>query len=377
MDLELSEEQRMLSETLRKLLEAECPPQAVRELEDDAFGYSPKLWETLAAMGIAGLTLPEGEGGAGLGAIDLAVVHEELGRALCPTPHLASSVIAAGILLRAGSAEQKRRWLPAIASGKAILVPAWLEPGGGFGPQGIQLAVTAGVDRYAVSGTKFCVPFAGAATRLLVLGRSGSGKHDIDLLLVDPKARGVTLTQLRTLASDAQYELRFDAVEVLVSDRIGPEGGGWALWQAAQEEAQIALAAWAVGCGSRAHEMATAYAKDRVQFGKPIGGFQAIAHPLASVAMELEGARALVHQAAWTCAQGRPSRHLAAMAKLGAEAANLHATEVGHQVLGGIGFTLGVDMQLYFRRARQSRLAWGDRDELLETVGTAILDGEC
>lgn len=376
MDLELNEEQLMLRDGLQKLLAAECSTKLVRKMENDPVGYSPELWRALAEMGIAGLTIPEDAGGSGQSAIELAIVHEELGKALCPSPLLESSVIAAELLMRAGSAEQKKQWLPAIASGEAVLVPAWLEPGNSFGPRGVRLAAVAGAGGIILSGVKFCVPFAAAASRLLVLARVGPADRDIDILMVDPRASGVSMTQLRTMDSDAQYEVKFDGVVVNESDRIGAKGQGWSSWEAVRTTANIALGAWAVGCGTRAHEMATQYAKERVQFGRPIGSFQAMSHPLANIAMELEGARALVLQAAWASSVGKPFSHLAAMAKLNAEAATTHSTAMAQQVYGGIGFTVDIDIQLYFRRARQNRFAWGTVNDLRETIAASILDGE-
>jgi alkylation response protein AidB-like acyl-CoA dehydrogenase len=376
MDLELNEEQLMLREGLQKLLAAECPTKLVRKMESDPIGYSPDLWRALAEMGIAGLTIPDDAGGSGQSAIELAIVHEELGKALCPSPLLESAVISAELLMCAGSAEQKKQWLPVIASGEAVLVPAWLEPGNSFGPRGVRLPAVAGAGGIILSGVKFCVPFAAAAQRLLVLARTGPADRDIDILMVDPKASGVSMTQLRTMDGDAQYEVKFDGVVVHDGDRIGGRGQGWAWWGAAMNTANIALGAWAVGCGTRAHELAVQYAKERVQFGRPIGSFQAMSHPLANIAMELEGARALVLQAAWASAVGKPFSHLAAMAKLNAEAACTHATGMAHQVFGGIGFTVDIDVQLYFRRARQNRFAWGAPNDLRETIAASILDGE-
>lgn len=376
MDLELNEEQLMLRDALRRLLETECTTQHVRKMENDPVGYSPELWRALSEMGLAGLTIAEDAGGSGQSAIELAIVHEELGRALCPSPLLESSVIAAELLMCVGSAEQKKQWLPVIANGEAVLVPAWLEPGNGFGPRGVRLPAVAGAGGIILSGVKFCVPFAAAARRLLVLARTGRADRDIDILMVDPKASGVSMTQLRTMDGDAQYEVTFDGVIVKESDRIGGRGQGWAWWGAAMNSANIALGAWAVGCGTRAHELATQYAKERVQFGRPIGSFQAMSHPLANIAMELEGARALVLQAAWASAEGKPFSHLPAMAKLNAEAACTHATAMAHQVFGGIGFTVDIDVQLFFRRARQNRFAWGTANDLRETIAASILDGE-
>lgn len=374
MDLDLTDEQRALSETLRKMLADLSPPKVVRQMEDDPLGFPPALWKAIADMGLTGLSLPDEYGGSALGAVETAVTYEEFGRALCPSPHFVSSVLAAGMLRHVGDAKQRDAWLPAIARGEAIITVALLEPGGDYGPTGIQLQGHPGADGYRLSGTKSCVLFASAAHRLLVPVRVGPAEGDIDFLLVDPASPGISMRQQFTTARDTQYEIRFENVAVPLSARIGAPKEGWEHWLAVSEEGMIALAAWAVGCADRALEMASTYAKERVQFDRPIGSFQGIAHPLATVAIEVAGARTLVHQAAWAHATNRPAKRLAAMAKLYADAANRHATVVGHQTLGGIGFTIDIDMQLYQRRAKQSQLSWWDAKTLEEQIADSVFE---
>ena len=372
MNLDLSEEQIMLREGLRKLLADECPTKVVRQMEDDPLGYPLGLWNSLTEMGISGLTVAEAHGGMGLGTLDAAVVFEEFGRALCPTPHFASSIVSAGFIERAGSAAQKREWLPRIAIGEAIVTPAWLEPGNGFSSDGVQMAAGESAKGYRLNGTKFCVPFARAAHALLVLARNTSG--GIDAVLVDTLTPGVELTQLKTLGGDAQYEVVFRDVAVPSSARVGAAGKGWEHWEAVMQNGMIALAAWSVGCADRAHELSVTYAKERVQFDRPIGGFQAIAHPLATCATEIAGARTLVYEAAWARDAAQPeATRLAAMAKQYADEAARNATTVGHQTFGGIGFTKDIDMQLFYRRAKQAQLSWCDPSWLSELVTADIL----
>lgn len=375
MNLDYSDEQRALSEALRRLLTNECPPKVVRQMESDALGYPRALWSQLTEMGLAGLTVPEEFGGLAQGALDTALVYEEFGRALCPSPHFISSIVAASIVNGGGTLSQKREWLPAIADGSKLLTLALLEPGNDYNPVGIQLRATRDAKEYRVTGTKYCVPFATAADGILTVVRVGPAEQDIDILFVDPRAPGLSIVSTPTLGSDAQHQLRFEDVVVPESARIGAHAAGWSHWTSALTDGMIAAAAWAVGCADRAHEMATHYAKERVQFGRPIGSFQGISHPLATVAMEIAGARPLVHQAAWARAQGQPAIVLAAMAKLHADFVNRHATAVGHQTLGGIGFTLDIDMQLYFRRAKQAQLSWGDPRYLENLIATSVLEG--
>ena len=240
MDLDFTDEQDMLRKTVRSL----CADAAatVRQFENDPRGYDDGFWQKLASMGLCGLMVPEAYGGSAMGLLDAVVVYEELGRSLVPSPHFVSSVLSAGVLQAAGSREQQDVWLPRIASGEAILTPAWLEPDNGSGPEGIQLhAETDGGADVILTGTKRHVAFASSANRLVVLARTEAG---IDLLLIDPAAEGVTLTQQLTVASDTQYRVDLDGVRVPTTDRIGAPGSGWDTWHTVMLDALVLIAAF-------------------------------------------------------------------------------------------------------------------------------------
>ncbi len=374
MDLEFSEEHELLRETVRGVCARHCPLDVVRELESGPVGFSEELWKQLAELGLLGILVPEEHGGAGQGTLEAAIVYEELGRALVPSPHFPSAVLAASALVAAGSDAQRQAILPEIVSGTAIWTPAWLEPGRGFGPEGVALQARADGDAVRLRGTKRHVPFASAATRLLVLARTGTGPRDVDLLAVDPRAAGVSMTQQLSLAGDAQHEVTFADVRVPVTERIGPPGSGWETWERVMPRALILLAAQAIGGADRAIETTVAYAKEREQFGKPLGAFQAISHYLADAATQVDGGRTLVYEAAWADATGRPTAQLAPMAKLFACRTFRDVTAMAQQVWGGVGFTIEYDIQLYFRRAKQLQIAWWDERFLEERVAAAVLD---
>jgi len=376
MDLDFSEEQQLLRETVRRLCAEYAPISAVRAMEDDATGYPAELWKQLGEVGVNGLLIPEEFGGSAQSMLDAAIVYEELGRALAPSPHFVSAVVSASALLAAGSDEQTKAWLPKIALGEAILTPAWLEPDGGFGPKGVQLEAKAEGSGFVLRGVKRHVAFASAATRLVVLARTGAGIRDVDLFLVDPRAQGVTLTQQRSLAADAQYKVEFANVRVAASDRIGAAGSGWNTWDAVMHDAIILLAAWAMGGAERALEITVQYAKDRKQFDKPLGAFQSISHYLADAATAVDGGKTLVYEAAWARATGRKIARLAPMAKLFACQTYRDVTAMCQQVWGGVGFTIEYDIQLYFRRAKQLQITWWDTPYLEELVAADVLDGD-
>src|SRR6266508_2653966 len=285
LDLKFTDEQQMLRETVRGVCHQYAPRSVVREMEDDPVGFPAELWKQLGALDLLGLVVPEQYGGSGMGLLEGVVMYEEFGRSLAPTPHLASCVFAASVIAAGASAEQRQIWLPPISSGDAIITPAWLEPDGGFGTAGVQLLAERLRDGFVLTGTKRHVPFASSATRLLVAARVGTGPDDIAVFLVDPSADGVTLTQQHSISADTQYRVDFDGVAVTDDDRIGD----WAAWQSAMYDAAILTAAQAVGGADYAQEITVQYAKDREQFGKPLGAFQAIAHDLADRQTELDG----------------------------------------------------------------------------------------
>jgi alkylation response protein AidB-like acyl-CoA dehydrogenase len=310
-----------------------------------------------------------------MGALEGVVLYEEFGRALAPSPHFVSAVLCGGMLARAGSDEQRREWLPAIVSGEAVLTPAWLEPDRGFGSRGVQVRAVPDGEGFLLSGVKRHVGFAKAATRLVVLARTGDADDAVDLFLVDPAAEGVGIAQQLTIGSDAQYRVELDRVRVTAEDRIGPAGSGWATFGQVMLDGVILAAAQAVGGAQYALEITVQYAKDRQQFDKPLGAFQALAHYLADAATTVDGAEVLVHEAAWARAAGRDVAKLAPMAKLFACDTYRDVTATAQQIFGGIGFTVEFDIQLYFRRAKQLQLSWFDTRTLEELVAAAVLDG--
>jgi alkylation response protein AidB-like acyl-CoA dehydrogenase len=374
LDLQFSPEQEMLRETVRGVCATTSPLSVVRELEDDPIGYSPDLWKQLAHLDLIGLSLPEEFGGSGMSTIESVVLYEEFGRSLAPSPHFVSSILSGGVLARAGSQAQKEEWLPHIVTGEAVFTPAWLEPENGFGAQGVRVRAEADGDGFVLSGTKRHVAFAKAASRLVVLARTGDAPSDVDLFVVDPTASGVTLTQQMSISSDTQFRVDLDGVRVPSADRIGPAGSGWSTWDAVMHEAIILAGAQAVGGAQYAMDITVQYAKDRQQFDKPLGAFQALAHYLADAVTAVDGAEVLVHEAAWARSEGRSVAKLAPMAKLFACNTFRDVTATAQQIFGGIGFTVEFDIQLYFRRAKQLQISWWDTRYLEELVAAAVLD---
>ncbi|HEX2736824.1 MAG TPA: acyl-CoA dehydrogenase family protein [Acidimicrobiia bacterium] len=374
LDLSFTEEQEMRRDMVRGVCSSYASLETVREMEDDAIGYPAELWKQLTELDLIGLMIPSEYGGSGMGLLEGAVVYEEFGRSLAPSPHFVSAVLSAGVLLRAGTEEQRQSWLPKIVSGEEIFTTAWLEPEHGFGPRGVELRATPDGDDFTLDGVKWHVPFASAATQFVVLARTGDGDTDVDLFLVDPTAAGVALQQYTTIASDTQYAVTFDGVKVSATQRIGAAASGWATWHETMLDGMILMAAQAVGGAQYALDITVQYAKDRVQFDKPLGAFQAIAHYLADASTNVDGATILVHEAAWARANDKSVDRLAPMAKLFACQTFRDVTAMAQQVFGGVGFTVEYDVQLYFRRAKQLQISWFDNRALEDLVAAAVLD---
>jgi alkylation response protein AidB-like acyl-CoA dehydrogenase len=374
MDLDFTEEHEMLRDMVRGVCAQYSPLEVVRALENDERGYPDELWKQLVELGLVGILIPEAYGGQGQSLLEAAILYEEFGRALAPTPHFQSAVLCAGALIQAGSDAQKSSWLPGIAAGERILTPAWLEPRNGFGPKGVQLRAQAEGDGFVLSGTKLHVTFAGAADRLLVFARTGDAPEAIDLFLVDPKASGVTLSQRENLGSESTFRVDLESVRVAETDRLGAAGSGWKTWNAVMHDGIVLQAAQAAGGAKAALEMTVDYAKNREQFGKPLGAFQSISHYLADAATAVEGGSTMVYEAAWKRSMGQDISMNAPLAKLFMAHAFRDVTATCQQVWGGVGFTIEYDIQLYFRRAKQLQMSWWDERYLGELVAAQELD---
>jgi alkylation response protein AidB-like acyl-CoA dehydrogenase len=375
MDLSLTEEQELLQSSARDFLRQECPTTHVRAMEEDEIGYSPELWKKIADLGWAGLMYPEQYGGSGYGFIELCVLMEEFGRALVPSP-FHSSVLTFGLpLLLGGNDAQKQRYLQAIANGTFLGTLALTEPSASFEPSGISVRAEAHSGGFVINGTKLFVLNAHTADALLVVVRTSDERgpeNGISLLLVPGNASGVATTPLHTIASDRQCEVEFHNVEVGSDALVGDLHQAWPLIKKTLDYATVAKCAEMVGMAQVAFDMAVDYAKNRVQFGRPIGSFQAIKHKCADMVIDVDGSRFITYRAAWCLAQELDAAKEIAMAKAWTSEACRRVCAHAHQIHGGIGFTKEYDLQLYFRRAKQAEVFYGDADVHLETVAQEI-----
>ncbi|HET9477096.1 MAG TPA: acyl-CoA dehydrogenase family protein [Dehalococcoidia bacterium] len=375
MDMELTEAQQRLMETARRFLQNECPPKAVREQESTEAGFSPELWKKMAELGWLGLSFPEQYGGLGLGKVDLCILARELGRAICPSPFISSVVLAAGTIALAGSDEQKSELLPRIAGGQAVVAFAFQEESVYWDPRGIKTRAAALDGGYAINGTKMFVEYANSADYFLVPARtSGDGDSGgITIFLVDGRAPGIKLQPLATMARDRQFRVTFEDVRAAATDAVGVIGEGWPVLEKAILSGAVTLSAYMVGASERIHEMAVEFAKQRVQYDRPIGSFQSIQHYLAQSITEIIGADTMTLYAAWSLDQGLASREIVAKAKALAGDTFKSASALGAQIYGGIGFNEDVDTTLFLRRGKQAQHSLGDTGYWEDMIATELL----
>jgi alkylation response protein AidB-like acyl-CoA dehydrogenase len=378
MDFGFSEEQEMLRTSARRFLAAECPTTLVRRMMADTTGHDPELWRKLVELGWTGLVIPEEQGGQGGSFLDLVVVLEEMGRALVPGPFFAAALGGTIPMVEGGSAAQRSALLPRIARGELVASLAVAEADGSFDADGVQLRARPDAARsggFILGGEKHFVPDAHVADLLIVAARSGgTGERGITLCLVDARAPGVAVRPLRTADMTRRVcRVALEDVHVAPDRIIGAAGEGWPILRRTLDLAITGLAAEMVGTAQQALDRAVAYAKERVQFGRPIGSFQAIKHKCVDMMMGVENARSLAYYAAWAVSERAPEAPQAvAMAKAYASDVVKQVTSEAIQVHGGIGFTWEHDMHLFHRRGLAQEAAFGSAPAHREEVARAL-----
>jgi alkylation response protein AidB-like acyl-CoA dehydrogenase len=367
MYFDLTDEQQAIKSTAREFLTARYKSERIRELAKSEHGFEQSDWEEMAGLGWPGLALPEEWGGQGLGVVELAVLFEELGYALAPTP-LLSNTVAGLALAAAGTDEQKERWLKPLAAGEARGTVALVDAGTPATIGDFSMEAKADGDGVVLDGEKILVMDAASADFLLV-ATADTRRH-----LVERDAEGVTITPQASIDLTRRlYSVRFDGV------RVGPEAtlaGGQGEYLPVLFRACVAIAAESTGIAQRTMEMAVEYAKDRKQFGRPIGSYQAVSHRCAQMLLETENSRSAVYGAAWAADAEPESLPLAAsMAKAYASDAGWRVPNASIQVHGGIGFTWEHDLHFFLKRGKVNAATFGDARWHREKVADAVLAG--
>jgi alkylation response protein AidB-like acyl-CoA dehydrogenase len=358
MDFDFAPEQYQFQQSVRGFLEQRCNLARIRGAADDD-GIDVELWSGLCDLGIFAMLVPEAYGGLGLDLVDLALVLEEFGRALVP-PATVETIAATDLLVRFATEAQKARWLPQILEGRLIVVPALLEAETSFDPESIALSAVASGEGWSVSGTKILAPSANRADLILVAMRFGRN-GPLGLAVVEPTRRGVSLrTHANIDVVNPYHEVKFDNAPLVRSDIVGAEPTAESVWRLFDVGGLFAATLMA-GIAAKVLDASVGYARQRTQFGSPIGSFQAIKHRCADMAVTVEASRSAVYYAAWALATGAPdSSRAVSIAKSYSGDMARYVCNEGIQIHGGIGFTWDLGLHYYLRRAKTLEYSYGD-----------------
>jgi alkylation response protein AidB-like acyl-CoA dehydrogenase len=365
MDIGFTEEQELLRASARRFLENECPTAFVRERMAEPAAVTDAFWRKLSDQGWFGILYPEEAGGSALGLVDMTVLMEEMGRAVMPGPFFSTILLGGSAILEAGSLAQRQEWLPRIVAGSAKVSLAWTEPNARWDAAGIVASGRETASGFVLSGTKLFVLDAHSSDALVVAVRTRDGstmEDGISLFLVPNDTPGLAVTLLPTVDETRKLcEVRLDQVAVPAATLLGEKHGAWRALSRVLDRATVALCAEMCGGAQRVLDMTTDYAKIRIAFGKPIGSYQGVKHRAADMLVDVENAKSLTYYAAWAIDEELAEAPLAvSMAKAYASDACRKVAGAGIQLHGGIGFTWEHDLQLYFKRAKASEVAFGD-----------------
>ncbi len=370
MNFAFSDEQEELRTSVRRFLAEKSPETEVRRLMDTTDGYDPAVWSQMAdQLGLQSLTIPEEFGGSGFSYVELIVVLEEMGASLLCAPFFSTVALGANALLTSGDVEAKKTYLPGIASGETIATLAITEDNGKWDFSGIECAAEKSGDGWVLNGHKMFVIDGHVANLIVVAARTAAG---VSLFAVQGDAAGLVRTPLPTMdQTRKQARLEFSATPAVL---IGVDGGAEAGLSKTLDLAAVALAAEQVGGAQRVLDASVEYAKTRIQFGRPIGSFQAIKHKCADMLLEVESAKSAAYYAAWAAAEDSDELPVvASLCKSYCSEAYFHSAAENIQIHGGIGFTWEHPAHLYFKRAKSSELLLGDpayhRELLAQRIG--------
>ncbi len=358
----------------RDFLGTECPKTLVRELEQSDKGYSPGLWKKMAELGWMGLIIPEEYEGMGYTFQDLTVLMEEIGRNILPGP-LVSTITSTFPILETGTEEQKKEFLPKIARGELILTTALLEADGTFNASGIAVKATPKGDDFVINGTKLFVEMAHVADYIICATRTKNGaspEKGVTLFIVDSKSPGICCEVIPTMAADKQCEVRFENVAVPKKNMLGKLDEGWPIVEMLLRKGSIAKCAESIGAIQTCVEMTVAYSKERVQYDRPIGAFQALQHIMADMWTAMETSRYLVYEVAWMESERLPCTKEASMAKAYVNEVYKNVSKWAVRLHGGIATSYDHDIPLYYRRSKAADIAFGGTDFHRELVAQKI-----
>jgi alkylation response protein AidB-like acyl-CoA dehydrogenase len=376
MDVLPNEEEQMVKNLAREFLTAECPPRLARDMEKDEQGYPPELWDQMAQLGWFGMAIPEAYDGQGLPLSYLALILEEVGRAIAPVP-FHSTVVAALSIASDGSEAQRQEVLPRVCQGNLIMTWAFQERDPRLLPEAVNVQARADGDHYVIDGTKMFVDNFNVAEKCLVACRTApaSSEHQgISMFLVNTNTPGISHTPLVTLAKDKQSRVEFQQVRVPRANLVGELHQGWPVAQSMLDRATVLLCAQMIGAARKDIEMAIEYAKNRVAFGRPIGAFQSVQHMCADMTIWIDGAQLLTYEALWKMDQGLPAGIEVSQAKAFCNDKCQAAVRCSQVLHGGMGFMMEFDLHLWYRRVSAWTMRLGTSFEHRARVARALID---
>lgn len=375
MDFSFTEEQDMLRISARDFLTKECPKAKIREMDSDERGYDPHIWRSMAELGWMGLIFPEEYGGMRGSFMDLVILMEEMGRNILPGPYFSTIALCALPLLEYGSSEQKTKLLPQIAKGEDIWTFALVEQSGRYQASDVKLRALVEGANYILQGHKLFVSDAHVADYMLVVGRTGKGdslEEGITMFIVNTDGPNVKNEAIPTIGGDRQFRVGFDKAVVPKGNILGKIGSGWDIVNFILQRAAVLKCAEISGACQAVLDITSSYAKERIQFDRPIGSFQAVQHKLADMLIDVEAVQYLLYQAAWGIDVGSPSHWQISAAKVKANEVYQRICIEAIAAHGAIGYTMDHDIGLYYRRVKAAQFVAGASNLHREVVSIQL-----
>lgn len=375
MNLDFSEEQRILRKGARDFFTREFPQPLIRSMREHKTGHEVEVWGKMAGMGWLGVVVPEEYGGTGGTFMDLAIILEAMGEACLPGPYFSTAVLGGNAILLAGTGDQKRSLLPQIAEGRLVLALALNDRGNWCDCAGITTPAKKDGSAYVIEGEKHFVEYAHVADKIICAARvegHESFEQGLTLFLADASNPGVEIRPFGTLAYERHCRVVFRSLRIGEENVLGRVGEAGSTLETLLERAAVAKCAEMLGAAQVSLDLAVVHAKGRIQFGRPIGSFQAVQHHLANMAVDVDCMRYLTYQAAWRISEGLPAGTEAAMAKAFVSEAAARVTRFSHQVHGAIAFCDEHNLHFYYRKVKAAGLTFGDGEYHLEKVARSL-----
>ena len=370
MNLDLNMEQKILKDSARDFLKKECPRDLFREMREAEEEYPKKLWKKMAQLGWMGVGIPESYGGVDGDFIDQTILIEAMAEACLPAPFFNTVIVGATALKLSGAETLKKELLPKIADGEMVCTFALIEPGNSYGYANIQMPAVREGDDYVLTGTKLFVEYARSADYLLTVAETAD--DGLGLFMVEAGSGGIQMKPLDTLDYTRQCAVTFDRVTVPGSRLLAVGAEAERLLEDLEVRVSVAKCAEMLGGMQTAFEMSVDYARNREQFGVPIGIFQSVQHHCANMAVDVDSSRYITSLAAWKISQGKTAAMEASMAKSFISDAANRVVKLGHQIHGAISYCDEHDMHLFLRKCRAASTAFGDREYHLEKVAKGL-----